>query len=92
MESRFFVPDKRSSLITVTSASLYASHSVTRFRVRFKVAEPVGPVVSTIQIPLMEGVTEVVSRLTAETASLDFESINQVYDSQKRLTTLLVLC
>ena len=76
-----------SSFKTHPSASLYASHSVTRFRVRFKVAEPVGPVVSTIQIPLMEGVTEVVSRLTAETASLDFESINQVYDSQKRLTT-----
>jgi len=71
-----------------TSASLYASHSVTRFRVRAKITEPVGTlhtasrferVWQTGSVPIMTDV------IHFSTASTDTASSAIAYDSSNRL-------
>jgi hypothetical protein len=68
-------------------ADQYASQSVLRYRVKFKVTEPVGPAVGTIQIPIQRGIVPTYPIKTATTGSSDFLFINSIYDSQKRLVT-----
>ena len=68
-------------------ADQYASQSVLRYRVKFKVTEPVGPAVGTIQIPIQRGINPSYPTKTAHTGSSDFLFISSVYDSQERLVT-----
>ena len=76
-----------SSFADHIKADQYASQSVLRYRVKFKVTEPVGPAVGSITIPIQRGITTISPTEAAHTGSSDFLFISSVYNSQKRLVT-----
>jgi len=66
------------------SASIYASHSVSRARLRVKITEPLGYAHDNLSFANQIGSTSW-ETIVAFTGSSDFEDSSSVYDSQDRL-------
>ena len=75
-----------SSISTHPNSASYASQSVSRYRIRFKVTEPVGPAVGSITIPVQINSGLAILTKNANTgSSTEFESIGYIYNSETKL-------